>query len=238
MDAGREHRLHAARAELDDRLSGPVDVRILELQVLRDVREIEPMRRTLRCAAEPSWRSRQEVRSQEESLGAIDVDIDQASGRFSEDDSDVLRDAVEILPGVFLCDLKLGPACDRRSFFSERDRYRSPPEFDVLDCEIKNRNGETSGAERTAGPWTLNFSSRPRQESCTTRKLLLHVPLMARETDDVMVATRVSKPLYAKILKRQRELKRLTGIEPSVSAVLRVMIAEADEPRRRRHRAA
>lgn len=62
-----------------------------------------------------------------------------------------------------------------------------------------------------------------------------------KENDDVMVATRVSKPLYAKILERQRELKRLTGIEPSVSAVVRAMIAEAindNEPRRRRHRAA
>ena len=51
---------------------------------------------------------------------------------------------------------------------------------------------------------------------------------MAREKEtDVMVATRVSKSLYAKILKRQRELKKLTGIEPSVSAVLRAMIEEA-----------
>lgn len=58
------------------------------------------------------------------------------------------------------------------------------------------------------------------------------------ENDDVMVATRVSKPLHAKILKRQRTLKQLTGIEPSVSAVIRAMIEEAtlnDEAPRRRH---
>jgi hypothetical protein len=65
---------------------------------------------------------------------------------------------------------------------------------------------------------------------------------MAAENEvDVMVATRVSKPLYAKILKRQREVKRLTGIEPSVSAVVRAMISEAtlnDRPTRRQHRAA
>jgi len=60
---------------------------------------------------------------------------------------------------------------------------------------------------------------------------------MAREKEtDVMVATRVSKSLYVKILKRQRELKKLTGIEPSVSAVLRAMIAEAASGRR--HQAA
>jgi hypothetical protein len=58
---------------------------------------------------------------------------------------------------------------------------------------------------------------------------------------EVMVATRVSKPLHAKILKRQRALKSLTGIEPSVSAVVRAMIEEAasnDEPKRRRSRRA
>lgn len=52
-----------------------------------------------------------------------------------------------------------------------------------------------------------------------------------------MVATRVSKPLYAKILKRQRSVKQLTGIEPSVSAVLRAMITEASaEPARLQRR--
>lgn len=47
--------------------------------------------------------------------------------------------------------------------------------------------------------------------------------------EENMIATRVTKPLYEKILRRQREVKRLTGIEPSVSAVLRSMIAEAPE---------
>lgn len=60
---------------------------------------------------------------------------------------------------------------------------------------------------------------------------------MAETTEDIiMVATRVSKQLHAKILKRQRALKQLTGIEPSVSAVVRSMISEAtlnDEPSRR-----
>jgi len=54
------------------------------------------------------------------------------------------------------------------------------------------------------------------------------------ETDDVvMVATRVSKQTHAKILKRQREVRRLTGITPSVSAVVRAMIEEApvEQPR-------
>jgi hypothetical protein len=52
------------------------------------------------------------------------------------------------------------------------------------------------------------------------------VQLMA-ENEDIMVATRVSKPLYAKILKRQRKAVELTGIEPSISAIVRAMIAES-----------
>lgn len=52
---------------------------------------------------------------------------------------------------------------------------------------------------------------------------------------DVIISARVSKPLYAKILKRRREAQRLTGIEPSVGAVVRAMIEEAaahDKPKR------
>jgi hypothetical protein len=66
---------------------------------------------------------------------------------------------------------------------------------------------------------------------------------MATENDsDIMIATRVNRSLYVKIQRRRREIKRLTGIEPSVSAIVRAMIEEAtleDKPvRRRHHRAA
>lgn len=44
------------------------------------------------------------------------------------------------------------------------------------------------------------------------------------DVDDIMVSTRVSEPMYAKILNRQRKLKELTGIEPSVSAVVRSIL--------------
>jgi hypothetical protein len=48
----------------------------------------------------------------------------------------------------------------------------------------------------------------------------------ATENDEVQIAARVSKSLYAKILDRQKRAKRLTGIEPSISAVVRAMIEE------------
>lgn len=51
---------------------------------------------------------------------------------------------------------------------------------------------------------------------------------MENETD-VQIATRVDKTLYAKIVERQREAKKLTGVEPSISAIVRVMLAEAAE---------
>lgn len=57
------------------------------------------------------------------------------------------------------------------------------------------------------------------------------------KASDIMVATRVSPELHAKILRRQRAAKKFTGIEPSVSAIVRAMIEEArDQPVRRRGR--
>ncbi len=44
---------------------------------------------------------------------------------------------------------------------------------------------------------------------------------------EVQIAARVSKSTYVKIQDRQKEAKRLTGIEPSISAVVRAMIEEA-----------
>jgi hypothetical protein len=41
---------------------------------------------------------------------------------------------------------------------------------------------------------------------------------------DVQIAARVSKALYGKIVKQQREAKRLSGIEPSISDVVRLLI--------------
>ena len=52
-------------------------------------------------------------------------------------------------------------------------------------------------------------------------------------THDIQIAARVSKPIYDKILKRQQEAKRLTGIEPSISEVVRAMLEEAAGERRR-----
>lgn len=48
---------------------------------------------------------------------------------------------------------------------------------------------------------------------------------------EVQVGARVSKTLYAKILERQKEAKKLTGIEPSVSAVVRALLEEATRKR-------
>ena len=50
---------------------------------------------------------------------------------------------------------------------------------------------------------------------------------MSTEKDEIQVATRISGATYAKIQVRQKEAKRLTGIEPSISAVIRAMIEES-----------
>jgi hypothetical protein len=49
------------------------------------------------------------------------------------------------------------------------------------------------------------------------------------DESDVQIATRVDRTLYAKIEERQKEAKKLTGIEPSISAVVRAMLAESAE---------
>lgn len=45
--------------------------------------------------------------------------------------------------------------------------------------------------------------------------------------ETTVVATRVDKTLYGKILKRQRAVKKLTGIEPTIGAVVRALLQEA-----------
>jgi hypothetical protein len=55
---------------------------------------------------------------------------------------------------------------------------------------------------------------------------------MSENEAEVQIAARVSKSTYAKIQDRQKEAKRLTGIEPSISAVVRAMIEEAARKRR------
>lgn len=50
---------------------------------------------------------------------------------------------------------------------------------------------------------------------------------MEKETDGVQVATRLDRALYAKIVKRQKEAKKLTGVEPSISAIVRAVLEEA-----------
>jgi hypothetical protein len=52
---------------------------------------------------------------------------------------------------------------------------------------------------------------------------------MENDESDVQIATRVDRALYEKIVKRQEEAKKLTGLEPSISAIVRVMLAEAPE---------
>jgi hypothetical protein len=54
------------------------------------------------------------------------------------------------------------------------------------------------------------------------------------ENTEKLVSARVGKSLYAKILERQKEAKKQTGIEPTVSAVVRAMLEESAENGKRR----
>ena len=47
---------------------------------------------------------------------------------------------------------------------------------------------------------------------------------MTTENQDVQIAARISKTLHDRILKRQQEILSLTGIEPSMSDVVRLLV--------------
>lgn len=52
---------------------------------------------------------------------------------------------------------------------------------------------------------------------------------------DVPIAARVSKSLYGQIVKRQQEAKRLTGIEPSISDVIRLLLERGLQTNGKKH---
>jgi hypothetical protein len=41
---------------------------------------------------------------------------------------------------------------------------------------------------------------------------------------DIQIAARISRSLHARIVKQQQEAKRLTGMEPSISDVVRMLL--------------
>jgi len=55
-----------------------------------------------------------------------------------------------------------------------------------------------------------------------------------RTAMETVIYTRVDKQVYTKIVRRQKQMKKLTGIEPSISAVARAMITEAANGKKRR----
>lgn len=56
---------------------------------------------------------------------------------------------------------------------------------------------------------------------------MLHLVRMLPTAKEIQVSSRVPRALYDKILKRRTRAKKLTGIEPSVSEVVRAMLEEA-----------
>lgn len=62
--------------------------------------------------------------------------------------------------------------------------------------------------------------------------LLVNICYMSRmvsKDSGISVATRLNKQQYQKLLKRQRTLKQITGVEVSISAVLRSLVEEAGD---------
>ena len=55
------------------------------------------------------------------------------------------------------------------------------------------------------------------------------------ENTEIQIATRVGEKLYAQIVDRQQQAKKLTGIEPTISAVVRAMLEAAANRGHKKH---
>lgn len=53
---------------------------------------------------------------------------------------------------------------------------------------------------------------------------MIPVNVMATEGNSIQVGIRMSKALYEKLVRKQQEAKRLTGFEPSIAEVIRLLI--------------
>jgi hypothetical protein len=47
---------------------------------------------------------------------------------------------------------------------------------------------------------------------------------MSDENHDIQIASRVGKTLYERMVKFQQEAKKMTGIEPTISEVVRALV--------------
>jgi|GEM_PF-2686605 len=48
-----------------------------------------------------------------------------------------------------------------------------------------------------------------------------------KKTTEILISTRISMALHAKIVKRQKEASKNTGIKPPLAAVIRAMLEES-----------
>lgn len=73
------------------------------------------------------------------------------------------------------------------------------------------------------------YGSAPDQVRIALLVTFCYTLRMASKNSGISVATRLNKQQYEKILKRRRSLKQQTGVELSVSAVLRLIVEEAPQ---------
>lgn len=71
-----------------------------------------------------------------------------------------------------------------------------------------------------------------RRRGCQHKKRM--VPKHPMEEASTQIAVRVGPELYEKIVERQQAAKKLTGIEPSLSATVRAMLEESASSKRKR----
>ena len=139
VDAGREHGLPAGRPQLEQHAVAAVGV--LELDRFRHCGDVEPMRVRLALPAEDGPGRRQKAGGQCQCLGAVEIDVRQASACLAHEHADVEPCAVEVPGGSFACDPQLRPIVVERLLAAEPDRDRRPAAPDVVEGDLERRHG-------------------------------------------------------------------------------------------------
>jgi hypothetical protein len=63
---------------------------------------------------------------------------------------------------------------------------------------------------------------------------MLPMQIVTTEETSIQVGVRLSQALYNRLVKRQQEAKKLTGFEPTLSDVVRLLLEQGLETKKKR----
>ena len=109
------------------------------------------MRARLALPAEDGPGRRQKAGGQCQCLGAVEIDVRQASACLAHEHADIEPCAVEVPGGSLACDPQLRPIVVERLLAAEPDRDRRPAAPDVVEGDLERRHGLPASLGRGEG---------------------------------------------------------------------------------------